>query len=41
MLEQVMQKGWTNGPKWSQTGIQNRLKINPKINQKIDVNTKS
>ena len=35
MLEKVMQKGWKSGPKWSQNGVQNRLKIDPKINQKI------
>ena len=37
MLEKVMQKGWKSGPKWSQNGVQNRLKIDPEINQKIDV----
>ena len=36
MLEKVMQKGWKSGPKWSQNGVQNRLKIDPKINQKND-----
>ena len=35
MLEKVMQKGWKSGPKWSQNGVQNRLKINHKINQQI------
>ena len=34
MLEQVMQKWWKNGPKWSQHGVQNRFKIHPTINQK-------
>ena len=37
MLEKVMQKGWKSDPKRSQNGVQNRFKINPKINQKIDV----
>ena len=37
MLEKVMQKGWKSGPKWSQNGVQNRLKIDSKNNQKIDV----
>ena len=31
-----MQKGWKSGPKLSPNGVQNRLKINPKINQTHD-----
>ena len=29
-----MQKGWKSGPKWSQNGVQNRLKINQQIMRK-------
>ena len=36
MLEKVMQKGWKSDPKWSQNGVQNRLKINQKHDAKKD-----
>ena len=38
MREKVMQKLWKSCPKWNHNGVQNRLKIDQKINQKIDVN---
>ena len=32
-----MQKGWKSILKWSQNGVQNRSKIDTKIDQQIDV----